>query len=503
MAHREYTREEDSGSRIIVFYCGIYKCQCSLFLPSYIGNAIIIASKNETTWKEIYKIMLSLSNFLATFLDTLTGHLALTAYLLAVTNERAVWRRLKKLPPLLLSPLIAVLLSIGLYAVPKLRTFQYFIFSFAVLNMYTLWARWAWQFNFWRALSATCMASIFQVATAALTWMFWAVSADGNASFVAAIGLHLGISIVVALLLYKLQFGKWFRLLLDNESTPWRTALLLFALEAVMEVFLQLAYVLYGVQTKFLIFYCLLAVAMVVLMAMLVVYLAKMFDVARKMQVQQDVIAQQRLYEQDLEIMRREMRAFRHDYKNLLAGLSQQAGAGELEALCHTLSELDAGFDLRLGRKIQVSTQIGNLQIPEIRSILLNKLTAMREKGVECLLEVLYPVVTVNMDVWDFVRCLGILTDNAMEAALDTEQPRVEIMLLAQDEQLFFRISNSYTNIIEPGKMWSDGWSTKGAGRGLGLSSYQRILEGYPNISSCTSWEKGVFVQELTVEGRL
>ena len=31
------------------------------------------------------------------------------------------------------------------------------------------------------------------------------------------------------------------------------------------------------------------------------------------------------------------MRAFRHDYKNLLAGLSQQAGEGELEGLRRTL----------------------------------------------------------------------------------------------------------------------------------------------------------------------
>lgn len=117
----------------------------------------------------------------------------------------------------------------------------------------------------------------------------------------------------------------------------------------------------------------------------------------------------------------------------------------------------------------------------------------------ECRLEVLYPVVAVDMDVWDFVRCLGILIDNAIEAALDTEQPQVEIVLLAQDGQVFIRISNSYSNMIEPEKMWNEGWSTKGAGRGLGLSSYQRILESHPNASPSTSWENGVFVQELTI----
>ncbi|MCI8477994.1 MAG: GHKL domain-containing protein [Oscillospiraceae bacterium] len=436
--------------------------------------------------------MPSLSDLFIGFLDSLTGHLALTVYLLAVTDERAVWRRLIKLPFLFLSPLIYILLSVGLYTIPELLMFQYYISSFSILVMCTLWVRWTWQWGFWQAFAATCMAAIFQVADAIL-------SMKVPLPFATAILVHLGISIAVSLLLYKLRFGRWFRLLLDNKSTLWRIALLVFALEATMEMLLRLAF---GIQTHFLMFYYLLVLAMVVLMAVLIVYLAQRLDIAQKMQVQQDIIAQQRLYEQDLEMIRREVRTFRHDYKNLLAGLSQQAGEGELEGLRHTLSELDAGFDLRIGNKIQTSNQIGNLQVPEVRGLFLSKLTVMQERGVECHLEVLYPVVAVDMDIWDFVRCLGILVDNAMEAALDTEQPWVEIILLAQGGQVFFRVANPYTNTIEPGKMWDNGWSTKGLGRGLGLSSYQHILESYSNVFTCTSWENSVFVQEMTVEGR-
>ena len=106
------------------------------------------------------------------------------------------------------------------------------------------------------------------------------------------------------------------------------------------------------------------------------------------------------------------------------------------------------------------------------------------------------------MNVWDFVLCLGVLVDNAAEAALGAERPWVEIILLAQERRLLLRVSNPYTNAIDPGKLWTAGWSTKGAGRGLGLSSYQRIVENYPHASTCTSWEDGVFVQELTVEDR-
>ena len=73
---------------------------------------------------------------------------------------------------------------------------------------------------------------------------------------------------------------------------------------------------------------------------------------------------------------------------------------------------------------------------------------------------------------------------------------------LAQDGRVFLRVSNSYANDIEPGKMWNEGWSTKGAGRGMGLSGYRRILESYPNVCTHTGWENGVFVQEMTVEGQ-
>lgn len=78
----------------------------------------------------------------------------------------------------------------------------------------------------------------------------------------------------------------------------------------------------------------------------------------------------------------------------------------------------------------------------------------------------------------------------------------MEIILLAQDGRVFLRVSNPYANPIAPARIWDEGWSTKGAGRGLGLAGYQRIVANYPNASVCTGWASGVFVQELTVEDR-
>lgn len=445
--------------------------------------------------------MPTLVEYLRTYADTTLGHAMLVVYLFVVLEERG-WRRVKKLPMLFLSPLTVASVNIFLYYVLPGATLIHFCGSnLLIVLLCTLWVGWAWKVSLWRALSAVAMAGLFQVSVAALTRFLFRNILQGNEGlrFAAVSAIAWALVLLSAVLLYRLRFGHWFRLLLEEGTGQRRMALFLFVLLYVMEAFYLFQR---GLQPAYFPLYYVLVLVMAALAAGLVVYLAQWLDAVRKMEAQQGVIAQQQLYEQELEAIRREVRAFRHDYKNMLAGLSQQAGAGETEALCAALSELDAGFDRRIGEKIQDSTQVGNLRIPQVRSLLLSKLTAMGERGVDCRLEVLYPVERVGMDVWDFVRCLGILLDNAAEAALETETPWVEIVLLAQGEALSLRVSNPYAGRIDPVKMWEEGWSTKGEGRGLGLFSYQRILAEHPNTAASTSWSGGVFVQELKVEGR-
>ncbi len=445
--------------------------------------------------------MPTLVEYLRTYADTTLGHAMRVVYLFVVLEERG-WRRVKKLPMLFLSPLTVASVNIFLYYVLPGATLIHFCGSnLLIVLLCTLWVGWAWKVSLWRALSAVAMAGLFQVSVAALTrFLFRNILQESEGlQFAAVSAIAWALVLLSAVLLYRLRFGHWFRLLLEEGPGQRRMALFLFVLLYVMEAFYLLQR---GLQPAYFPLYYVLVLVMAALAAGLVVYLAQWFDAVRKMEAQQGVIAQQQLYEQELEAIRREVRAFRHDYKNMLAGLSQQAGAGETEALCAALSELDAGFDRRIGEKIQVSTQVGNLRIPQVRSLLLSKLTAMGERGVDCRLEVLYPVERVGMDVWDFVRCLGILLDNAAEAALETETPWVEIVLLAQGEALSLRVSNPYAGRIDPVKMWEEGWSTKGEGRGLGLPGYQRILEEYRNAGSAASWAGDVFVQDLTVGGR-
>ena len=436
--------------------------------------------------------MFTLEDYLTSFTGSLIAHAALAVYLFVIMDVRG-WRMLKKLPLLLLSPLASTLLAASLYALfPNHGVFRYCVGSFAILVMCTLWVRWAWRTEFWRAFSAVCMGGVFQVSTSCLSQILLL-----NSELQFTVVVYLVVVPISALLLHRLRFGRWFRFLLEEGFGQCRTALFLFALEAAMETFLILQA---GIQPEYLVPYFMLVLAMAALEAGLVIHLAQRLDAARKVAAQQDVIAQQQLYERDLEAIRQEVRAFRHDYKNLLAGLSEQADEGELNQLRTALSELDTGFDRRIGEKIRASTQIGNVRVPQVRSLLLSKLAVMVQKGIDCRLEALYPMERVGMDVWDFTRCLGILLDNAAEAAAETETPWVEIVLLSQKGRLSLRVSNPYIGAIDPDKIWTEGFSTKGEGRGLGLSGYQRILADCPHAASSTSWADGVFIQELKVE---
>ena len=438
--------------------------------------------------------MFTLEDYLTSFTGSLIPHSVLAVYLVVIMGMRGR-RVLKKLPVLLLSPLLAVLLAAGLYALlPNYGLIRYCMTTLAILLMCTFWVRWAWQTEFWRAFSAVCIGGVFQMATSCLTQILVLYS---DLPLAAVMAVSLIMVPAPAFLLYRLRFGHWFRLLLGEGFGQRRTALFFFVLEVTMSAFFILQV---GIQPQYLIPYYLLVLMMTALIAGLVIYLAQRLDDTRKLEAQQDIIAQQQLYERDLEAIRQEVRSFRHDYKNLLAGLSEQADEGELDQLRAVLSELDAGFDQRIGEKIQASTQIGNVRVPQVRSLLLSKLAAMREKKIDYRLEALYPVERIGMDPWDFTRCLGILLDNAAEAALETEMPCVEIVLLSQKDRLSLRVSNPYIGAIDPDKIWTEGFSTKGEGRGLGLPGYQRILAGYPNAAASTSWADGVFVQELTVE---
>lgn len=220
----------------------------------------------------------------------------------------------------------------------------------------------------------------------------------------------------------------------------------------------------------------------------------------QKLNVQQISLHQQRAYIENLENLQKEMRRFRHDYKNMMSGMYFQAKEGNFKAIQDFIQDMTDEFDSQVGKQIQVLTQLCNIHMPEVKGLLLSKLETMEREQIHCELEVLYPFHSASIKATDLCRCLGILIDNAIEEVKGKDNPEIHIMVSSQKGHTTFRIKNILYSKVDFHKIWQEGFSTKGADRGIGLTNYKRILERYENISSLTTIHEGYFIQELKIQ---
>lgn len=212
-------------------------------------------------------------------------------------------------------------------------------------------------------------------------------------------------------------------------------------------------------------------------------------------------IQQQELYIQNLESVQRDMRLFRHDYKNMMSGIYLQAEEGNLTAVQNFIGQMTEEFDRQIGEKISQMTQLGNIKIPELKGLLAAKLVQYQRRNIQCNLEVLEPVEKICMPACDLCRAVGILLDNASEAVEGMEKPAFTCMLTTSRECITILVKNPVSHVVLMSEIWKEGYSTKGEGRGMGLASYRRIIDSFGNAFPYTYEENGMFIQELKIQG--
>lgn len=211
------------------------------------------------------------------------------------------------------------------------------------------------------------------------------------------------------------------------------------------------------------------------------------------------IVDQQNMYINELEDIQKQMRIFRHDYQNQMSSLYLSSQKGDIENVEKSLKTMINDFDEHIGKKMNITNQLANIQIPEVKSLLMKKMTEMQKSNISVKLEVLYPFSKINMPVFDFIRCLGILIDNAMEEVKENNGKIHLVFLAATNGQLTMTISNTIRREIDCEKIFQEGYSTKGNNRGMGLSILQEIMHQNENMTMETRVENNEFIQEITI----
>ena len=181
------------------------------------------------------------------------------------------------------------------------------------------------------------------------------------------------------------------------------------------------------------------------------------------------------------------LRALRHDMKNHILHLSAELRQGNCEEALHYLEEMGAEMD-NPGEYVKT----GNREIDSLLNYKLQKAQRVLEK-VESDIRVPMELMSKSFDI---NVILGNLLDNAIEAAQESEQKWLKLVLRADRGVLLIRIANSCESV--PKRRGNRFLSTKGGGgeHGIGLQNVKRMVEKRNGNIEFT-YEGGVFAAEV------
>lgn len=192
----------------------------------------------------------------------------------------------------------------------------------------------------------------------------------------------------------------------------------------------------------------------------------------------------------EVENMYRQIRGWRHDYRNHIQMMKVLAANGDMDALKVYLDELDTDLNT-----VDTVVKTGN---PMADAILNSKISLARSRNIPTQVDAHIPV-KLKMSELDLCCIIGNLFDNAMEAsmALPEEKRMIRVYMDMKGTQLYISFTN-FTAAKKLNKVGKGFKTSKGEGHGFGLVRMDDIVSRYDGYLSRNS-EDGAFTTEILI----
>ncbi|WP_159721869.1 sensor histidine kinase [Enterococcus sp. CSURQ0835] len=202
-----------------------------------------------------------------------------------------------------------------------------------------------------------------------------------------------------------------------------------------------------------------------------------------RQQLEQQQLISLKKYTERLEQSQEQLIKFRHDYKNLLLSLKEAAELENNSILLNQIINLEVYSATYLSNKPFDYSDFNNLKNDYLKSLLISKFDQANEQKVSCQFECSKAIADVPIPIFDCVRIMGILLDNAIEAARESHEMSLSLMIYQDESQLEFLIENSYhQTAIAIDALPRKGLSTKEGHSGIGLHTIQDFNKKNPNM---------------------
>ena len=192
----------------------------------------------------------------------------------------------------------------------------------------------------------------------------------------------------------------------------------------------------------------------------------------------------------EVDNMYRQIRGWRHDYRNHIQMMKVLAANGDMDALKVYLDELDTDLNT-----VDTVVKTGN---PMADAILNSKISLARSRNIPTQVDAHIPV-KLKMSELDLCCIIGNLFDNAMEAslALPEEKRLIRVYMDMKGTQLYISFTN-FTAAKKLSKVGRGFKTSKGEGHGFGLVRMDDIVSRYDGYLSRNS-EDGAFTTEILI----
>lgn len=206
-------------------------------------------------------------------------------------------------------------------------------------------------------------------------------------------------------------------------------------------------------------------------------------------------------YNNTLLVLYDNVRVFKHNYFNFVQALNGYAKINDvngIKLMCNSIyKECTEVITMEnLNPKI-----INN---PAIYSILVNKYCLAKKENIDMNIEVMYDLNDIEVYIYEISNILGILVDNAIEAAKKCKEKIVNVKFIKDSKtgNKLMIVENSYKDFdIDIDKIFEKGYSTKKhdlENHGLGLWNVKKTISHCDNLNIYTSKGK-LFSQKIEI----
>ena len=207
-------------------------------------------------------------------------------------------------------------------------------------------------------------------------------------------------------------------------------------------------------------------------------------------------------YTKEIEFQYNEMRKFKHDYQNILSSLESFIIEEDFEGLKYYYLENIKTTSEMMNKHLFQLESLSKIEVREIKSILAMKLMRAQEQGIDVVFEAVDIIDDIPIDSVVLVRTLGILLDNAIEELVELSDGKLLVGVVKSARSITFIVQNTCRdNIPKVHQLKQPGFSTKGAGRGVGLNNISEFVRAHSNISLETTINGNQFIQKVIIGG--